>query len=56
MRAFVGVCAALLTFMCAGPIIEWGAHNLAWIGAVTFFLVCVLFAVLGPVGEWMETR
>lgn len=51
VKQFVFCATAILAFFCLPALVEWGAHHLVWVGMVAFFLVCVLFAVLGPVAD-----
>lgn len=56
MKPLLAISAFLVALMCAGPVIEWGTHHAAVIGAVAFALVCILFAVIGPVADYLGDR
>lgn len=57
MKNFALCATVIAGLFCLPALVEWGSHHLPVIGCVAFLLVCILFAVLGPVADaWGEGR
>lgn len=53
MKHFTVVATVIAGLFCLPALVEWGSHHLPVIGCVAFLLVCILFAVLGSVADYL---
>ena len=53
MKQFALAFTVIAGLFCLPALVEWGAGHLPVIGCVAFILVCILFAVLGPVADYL---